>query len=111
MEQWVSFVFGSEKEADVRLLERVLDYCIGEEVEEAVRILPSIRPKQLRRLCLFLAGLSDKEVARLTGDETVSIRVSRLRFRRALAASGKAGLRLALRLSRRRKKYAPESVK
>ncbi len=102
MERWVSYAFGPLGEKEVEQLRRALDYCLGREIETALRLLPSLRPLQVRRLCLFLSGLSDKEVAALTGEEVGCIKVARFRLRRSLSASGAEGRAIAARISRLR---------
>lgn len=98
MEDWTTFLFGPEKEQDDHLVRRALDGCIREDADAVLRIFPTIRPYQLRRLCLFLAGMSDKEVAWLTGDGESAIRVARLRFRRKLEEAGPEGWHLSERI-------------
>lgn len=101
MDHWTEYAFGAAGVSDPGLLGRALDRFLGEEVEAVVRLFPSIRPYQLRRLCLFLSGLSDKEAALLTGDGVPAVRVARWRFRQKLAAAGPEGRRLADRMARR----------
>ena len=101
MDKWTEYAFGNRGAFDPGLLSRALDYCLGEEVASVVRIFPTIRPYQLRRLCLFLAGLSDKETAIVTGDGVPAVRVARWRFRKKLADAGPEGRRLAERIARR----------
>lgn len=101
MDKWVEYAFGAGGAADTGLLGRALDYFLGGEVEAVARLFPSIRPYQLRRLCLFLAGLTDKETAAVTGDALPAVRVARWRFRRKLAEAGPEGWRLAGRIARR----------
>ena len=101
MEKWVAYAFGEKGMSGDRQLRRALDYLIGEEMLSVVRLFPTIRPYQLRRLCLFLAGLSDKEVAAVTGEDIPAVRVARWRFRQKLSFAGPEGWRLAEKIGRR----------
>ena len=71
-----------------RWLEEALDRYENNAVREVRTAFPRCKEYQIRRLCLFFAGLSYPAIRALTKDSVVSLKEAKSRFRKRFLALG-----------------------